>query len=117
MLDPGTAQLLDELPCVTYTDEVTPPASSTNLQLPPPPTPTHVDTYAAQWNSSAIVYSVDDVVFYQESALNVPNIGLGLPVPDPMVLVLQTSLAWWILPQDIVASPPQFPPGQDYTFH
>ena len=46
-----------------------------------------------------------------------PNIGLGLPVPDPMVLVLQTSLAWWILPQDIVASPPQFPPGQDYTFH
>ena len=99
----------------TYTDEVTPPASPLTSSFPPPPT--RVDTYAAQWNSSAIVYSVDDVVFYQESALNVPNIGLGLPVPDPMVLVLQTSLAWWILPQDIVASPPQFPPGQDYTFH
>ena len=41
---------------------------------------------------------------------------LIIPVPDPMVLIMQTALAWWILPQD-GSAPPQFPLGQDFTLH
>ena len=71
-------------------------------------------TYGTEWDETSIVYSVDDVVFYKQDRENFP--GIIIPVPDPMVLIMQTALAWWILPQDISA-PPQFPLGQDFTHH
>ena len=72
-------------------------------------------TYAAEWNDTSIVYSVDDVPFFVQDAARFPDI--TLPAPDAMIVILQTALAWWILPQDLALAPPQFPPGTSYSFH
>ena len=71
--------------------------------------------YAAEWNATTITYFVDDKPFFVQDEAHNP--GIALPAPDAFVIILQTALAWWILPQDIAAAPPQFPPGQDYAFH
>ena len=71
-------------------------------------------TYAAEWDANRITYSIDGVPYFVQDRELYP--GIALPVPDPLVVILQTALAWWILPQD-GSAPPQFPDGQDYTFH
>jgi hypothetical protein len=69
-------------------------------------------TYAAEWNLTSVVYSIDGEPFFVQTSDKYP----GMSFPDPMIVILQTALAWWILPQD-ASAPPAFPPGQDYTFH
>ena len=71
-------------------------------------------TYTAEWDDNSITWSVDDVPYFTIDRSS----GATFPL-DPMVLILETALAWWIEPQDITIAPPQFPTDNSngYTFH
>jgi hypothetical protein len=58
-------------------------------------------TYAVRWTRDDVKWFIDGEVIHIATVASDPDLARGgLPFKDAMALILETSAAWWIAPQD-----------------